>query len=84
METSIVIWEPQELFRENLPLQAGGSVGVLESRRHLVMSVTPGSGLIGYEELQQSLNSCTFREVFRTSIEEWFCWTSISSVRTSA
>lgn len=28
METSLVIWEPQELFRENLPLPAGGSVGV--------------------------------------------------------
>lgn len=41
METSLVIWEPQELFRETLPLQAGGSVGVLESRWHLVMSVTP-------------------------------------------
>lgn len=32
MATNLVIWEPQELFRENLPLQAGGSVGVLESR----------------------------------------------------
>lgn len=84
METSIVIWEPQELFRENLPLQAGGSVGVLESQWHLVMSVTPSPRLIGYEELKQSLNSCTIRELFRTSTEEWFCWVSISFVRTLA
>lgn len=84
METSLVIWEPQELFRENLPLQVGGSVGVLESRWHLVMSVTPCLRLIGYEKLKQSLNSCTIREVnIRTSTQEWLHWAQISSVRTS-
>lgn len=74
METSLVIWEPQELFREHLPLQAGGSVGVLESQWHLVMSVTPSLRAIGYEELKQSLNSCTIREVVRISTEEWLYW----------
>lgn len=70
METSLVIWEPQELFRANLLLQAGGSVGVLKSRSHLVMSVTPSPKLIGCEELKQCLNSYTIREVFRTSTQE--------------
>lgn len=92
MKTNLVILQPQKLFfSQNIPVEVAGSVGVLDSRWHLMTSWPLFKILIGplaFEaHLKQSLNSCLGRRLSgyssATEIQMYKCFLCLCEIWSS-
>lgn len=72
MGASLVIWEPQELFRENPLLPAGGSVGGWGPCDTPDVRWPPPWSWLAFESLQQSLNSALSGKCSEQQLERGF------------
>lgn len=73
METRLVIWEPQELFREGPLLPAGGSVGVWGPGDTCDVS-HPEPEAHWLWGAAAEFKFCTVRQAFWAAAGEWLLW----------